>query len=185
MTEDEKLNQMRSIPGFVELPKGWADRVKIGSTLIKATGTIGGEIKRSEFTVSNVGKKMITLRSAEGITTMVARKGWSLGSYNFFYWIELILLGGSDWVEPRAMEPELELELEPALKDVLIEAIELLSDEIDAFTLDPQSGISVQQLLAQVINGRVNNRLGTGIDGGDLQDYFEECVEDNLPDGHE
>jgi hypothetical protein len=76
-------------------------------------------------------------------------------------------------------------ELEPALKDVLLEAIELLSDEIDAFSLDPNLGVTPQQLLAKVINWQVNQSLGGRIDGGDLQSYFDDCVEDNLPDGHE
>ena len=58
MTEQEKLDRMRSIPGFVELSEDWTDRVKIGSALLKSEGTLDGEIRREEFVVSNVGKKL-------------------------------------------------------------------------------------------------------------------------------
>ena len=90
MTEQEKLDRMRSIPGFVELSEDWTDRVKIGSALLKSEGTLDGEIRREEFVVSNVGKKMITLRSSRGVAATVSRKGWNYGTtYNYFYWVEI------------------------------------------------------------------------------------------------
>lgn len=75
-----------------------------------------------------------------------------------------------------------ELELEPALKDALLDAIAMLSEEIDAFTLDQAAGVSAQQLLAKVINWQIIQRLGGAIDGGDLQEYFDDCIDDNPPE---
>jgi hypothetical protein len=96
-------------------------------------------------------------------------------------------IGAVAIIDPLEIKSRLmkELELEPALKDVLLEALEMLSEEIDAFTIDPHLGVSAQQLLAEIINWQVNNGLGGRISGGDLQEYFDACVEANLPDGHE
>lgn len=90
MSEQEKLERMRSIPGFVEMPEGWADRVKLGSKIVKVHSTLDGDISRDELTVSNVGKKMLTTRSADGVAGMVSRKGWNYATtYNYFYWVEI------------------------------------------------------------------------------------------------
>jgi hypothetical protein len=89
VTEQEKLERMRSIPGFTELPEEWANHLTVGSSVIRVAGISGGRLDRDKCLVSNVGKKMLTLRSQKHGVVMVSKRGWNyVSTYNFFYWIE-------------------------------------------------------------------------------------------------